>query len=522
MKSPFVKTAFMAILAALVSGGAAFFYPWPEAVVESDLVNKPLFESYDAAKVFSMKIEKFNDDKQVVERMLLERSGRKWIIPKMKKFVSTAPTQIALTTKALNELTVLEEVTSDEQEFLSYGVVDPANFNPSTGNGDSVGSKLTLEDRKGRELASLIVGKTRKNDDPQKAPNHFVRIPGQPAIYLVEFDESNLKTDFSSWVDPNLLMLNARLPGFITVDNYQVGKQDGKRQSNYRSKLVFEGGRIKMVDFEAPNEDGELQMMESTPALSGQVEAIGAQIGNIRFPDVTKKPSKLAKAFKKPLSSADESLFEGLKKIGFIKKGFKNGTFDFESLGGEVNVGTADAVSTTLYIGDVAPNAINEGGRLSRYVLICAGVDESLIPLPPKPEDPEDKEYLRFLQQRNEALKSAKIRASEINQRHADWFYLVPENVIDGIRPAVDMSTAKPKVDEEEGGEEKKASGAENEADGENSAVSVPTNVAEPGSATSEATDGESEKVNPKAEPVESPKQENEADKTKSSTDKSN
>ena len=360
MKSPFVKTAFLAIIAALVSGAAATFYPWPEAVVESDLVGNTLFEEYDASSVRAIRIEKFNEDKQIVERVVLERSGEKWIIPGMKKFVSTAPTSIALTTKALNELTVLEEVTKDQQEFITYGVVDPSDFKPGA-VGNSVGSKLTLQDRKGRDIASLIVGATRKNDLQQGTKSHFVRVPGQPAIYRVDFDKDILKTGFTNWVDANLLMLSGTLPGFITIDNYRIDKQEtaATPKTSYRSKLVFKDGRISMLSFDSPGEGGQLQTMEPSNELKNQVELIGNQIGKIRFPDVAKKPSKLAKAFKKPLSSADDSLFTKLKEKGFIKKGFENETFDFDSFGGELSVSTADAVKTTLYIGDVAPNAIS-------------------------------------------------------------------------------------------------------------------------------------------------------------------
>jgi len=60
MKSPFVKTLIFALLAVVVSGVAAAFYPWPERVVESEMVGKPLFESYDTSAVFKIRILKFD------------------------------------------------------------------------------------------------------------------------------------------------------------------------------------------------------------------------------------------------------------------------------------------------------------------------------------------------------------------------------------------------------------------------------------------------------------------------------
>jgi hypothetical protein len=220
-----------------------------------------------------------------------------------------------------------------------------------------------------------------------------------------------------------------------------------------------------MAGFELPDPTGKYKTMEPSPELANQVQVVGNQIGNIRFPDVQKKPSVIAKALKKPLQSTSDAVFEPLRQIGFVPTGFENGTYQFDALNGEVSVGTADGVVTTLYIGDVAKNAASDTLRVSLHVMICSGVDESLLPQIEEPADPQDKEYLRKVQQRNEILKSARIRASELNQRHADWFYLVPENVIEVLRPEVDVSMAKPVVEEAATEEPEKKTENSNAAD---------------------------------------------------------
>ncbi|MDG1875488.1 MAG: DUF4340 domain-containing protein [Mariniblastus sp.] len=453
MKSPLFKTAVMAMLTAVVVVVASAFYPWPEPVVESDLVGKPLFESYVASTVRTIKIVEFDRDRESIRSIVLERSGEQWTIPAMQKFVATNPTQVSFATKALNELTVLEEVTSERQAFLDYGVVDPSDYDGTT-NRTALGTKLILEDRKGREIASLIVGLSRKSDQSQDRKSHFVRIPGQPTVYLVDFDERVLSTDFTRWVDPNLFALSGAIPGLITIEDYRIDPSPAngniKPTRRYRSELVFRDGRISMTAFEVPDASGNYQEMEPSPELASQVQVVGNQIGNIRFPDVQRKPATIAKALKKPLQSTDAAVFKPLEQVGFVNTGFKNGTHQFDAINGEVSVGTADGVVTTLYIGDVAKNAVSDTLRVSLHVMICSGVDESLLPEIAKPADAQDKEYLRKVQQRNEILKSAKIRASELNQRHASWFYLVPENVIEVLRPEVDVSMAKPKVSEAE------------------------------------------------------------------------
>ena len=171
---------------------------------------------------------------------------------------------------------------------------------------------------------------------------------------------------------------------------------------------------------------------------------MGTQIVQLRFHDVKKKASKLAKAMREPRQSTEDSVFAPLKEIGVIKKGFKNNAYDFDAVGGEVYVRHTDGVKVVLHIGDVAKGAISENLRVSLYAMITAGVDESIFTMPEKPEDPQDKEYLRKLKLREDAIKAATIRASGFNQLHANWIYLIPEDVIEAIRPDIDIGDAKP------------------------------------------------------------------------------
>ena len=454
MKSPFVKTICFALLAALVSSVAAAFYPWPERVVESELVGKPLFESYDTSAVFKIRILKFDRDKEVLEQIALERKGEKWTLPANNKFVATNSTQIAVVAKSLNELTVLSEESSDSEAFLDKGVVDPAKFE-STTDRSALGTKLILEDHKGRRIASLIVGSS-LNDEDKSLKNHFVRVPGQPTVYQVEFNKPSLATDFTRWVNPDLFGLKQRapsfVPGMIGIDDYRIAPTGSDGQAglkrNYQAELEFDKAGMRLVEF-AKEDSGKLQKFEPSQRLTSEFASLGGQLLNIRFHDVKKKPSKLAKAMRQPIESVDDSIFEPLKEIGFVKKGFQEKNFDFQAVGGEVYVRHGDGVKVTLHIGDVATGSISDNLRVSLHVMVSAGVDESVFAIPPTPEDPQDKEYLRKLKQRDDAIKAANIRASGLNQLHANWIYLVPEDVIESIRPDVEIGDAKPiSVDE--------------------------------------------------------------------------
>ena len=454
MKSPFVKTICFALLAALVSSIAAAYYPWPERVVESEMVGKPLFEPYDTSAVFKIRILEFDRDKESLEQITLERKGEKWTIPASNKFVANNATQIAVVAKSLNELTVLSEESSDSEAFLDKGVVDPSKYE-STTDRSALGTKLILEDHKGRRIASLIVGSSLKDED-NSLKNHFVRVPGQPTVYQVEFNKSSLATDFTRWVDPDLFGFKQRAPsvapGVIGIDDYRVtpagpGSESGMKR-NYEAEFQFTQGGLGISKFAKQDSAGKLQEYEPSQSLARQFAAIGGQLGNIKFHDVRKKPAKLAKAMRQPTTTVEDSVFEPLKEIGFVKKGYQEQSFDFEAVGGEVYVRHGDGVKVTLHIGDVATGTISDNLRVSLHVMVTAGVDESIFETPQTPEDPKDKEYLRKLKERNDAIKAASIRATGLNQLHANWIYLVPEDVIENIRPDIEIGDAQPIADD--------------------------------------------------------------------------
>lgn len=450
MKLPLVKTLVMALIAMIASAVAASFYPWPEPVVESEIVGKPLFESYDTTAVRSIRITRFNDDLNGLDRMILRRSGEKWVVPERKKFIASNALQIAAAANSLNEVVVLDEKTDEQQAYLEYGVVDPDEYQ-NTPNRSALGTKIILDDRNGKSLASLIIG-TPLKDDPRRL-KHFVRIPGQPSVYVIDFNPLALSTDFKDWVDSNLFQLSNRMPvNEILIDDYRFDEKSGpqSRRSIYRAAISVDQQGLRLASVKSPDGDGEPVEIEVTPELNQQVQVVSGQLANIQFSNVLRKNSELAKVMRSPdKKNIASSQFDLLKPLGFFKAGFEMATFDFESVGGEVSVTTADGLVTTLYIGTIAAKTNADELELSYNVMLVAGVDESILPEPVKPEpndDPEiaekeEKEYLRKIEQRKEAIKAVQVRASEANQRHADWIYIVSENVIENIRPDLDLSS---------------------------------------------------------------------------------
>ncbi|MGI9495573.1 MAG: DUF4340 domain-containing protein [Mariniblastus sp.] len=451
MNKPSFKTLFMVLLAVVTSGIAASFYPWPERVVESEMVGEPLFESYDTTAVRSIEIEKFNADKNEIEKIQLERDGEKWVLLQNRKYVASNASQVSAAANSLTGILVLEEKTEDQQDHFEYGVVDPEDH-PTQPNRSGLGTKIVLGDRNGKPLGKLIVGAKLKDDPSGK--KRFVRVPGQPSVYVVDFDPNALATEFERWVDPNLFQLSSSIPiEKIQVVDYRLTANQGVESESLKYRATLNVGQtgVNLLKLDLAN-GKEWQASQISTKMREQAQSIYRQLLNISFSGVLRKNTEMQKLFEAPAAELDTTVLKSLENFGFYKVGFANGVYRFKSSGGEVSVTTRDGLKVTMYIGGLASRSSEEDLQLSYYVLFSAEVDESIFPMPEKPtvdagaevDAQADKEYLKRVADRTNALKAVNLRASAFNRLRAEWVYIVPETVINGVRPDLDFSSLSP------------------------------------------------------------------------------
>lgn len=438
----------MLIIAAGAALAAASVYPWPEAVAISDAVNKPLFEGFDTRNVRSIRVETYNEDRNEVERLLLRRKGEEWVLPTHNNFVADNGQQLGAIVNLLLDKTVLEKRSDNQEDHLKYGVVDPADA-ASAVNRSNLGKKISLSDRNNKELASLIVGLPLKNDPKQL--KHYVRVPGQPSVYVVDIDPRGINPDFAAWVSPNLLKLapSTRLKS-IAVDNYRIDTDkigQAPREVSYRSQLVV-GDQKFEVKLETANGDGKLQAIDPSELQKQAIQLAAGSIANIPFTGVVAKNKLAAKSLRKPNAESKKDAFNSMKPRGFQVTEFADETWQFDSTGGSIKVRTADGVVITLHIGAIDNQTRNNSLKLNHNLMLVAGVDESLFPEPEKPEgaddDSDDKDtqkvYLRKLAERTKQLKIGRQRAAALNDSFSRWYYIVSEDTIERLRPELKNS----------------------------------------------------------------------------------
>jgi len=439
----------MLAIAAGAALAASSVYPWPEAVVISDAVNKPLFEGFDTRNVRSIRVETFNEDRNEVERLLVRRKGEEWVLPTHSNFVADNGRQLGAVVNLLVDMTVLEKRSDNQEDHLKYGVVDPADA-ASAVNRSNLGKKISLSDRNNKELASLIVGLPLKNDPKQL--KHYVRVPGQPSVYVVEIDPRGLNPEFTAWVSPNLLKLSqsTRLKD-ITVDSYRLDPENMEsmpRDASYRSQLII-GDQKFEIELQTANEDGKLQETEPSDAQKQAIQQAAGSIAAIPFNGVVTKNKLATKSLRKQNAASKKDAFDSLKQRGFQVTEFADETWQFDSVGGSVKVRTADGVVITLHIGSIDNQTRNNSLKLNHNLMLVAGVDESLFPEPEKPDGAEDdsddkdtqKAYLRKLAERTKQLKIGRQRAAALNESFSKWYYIVSEDTVARLRPELKGGT---------------------------------------------------------------------------------
>lgn len=239
----------------------------------------------------------------------------------------------------------------------------------------------------------------------------------------------------------------------IQVTDYRLSANQGVESEalKYRATLNVGQAGVNLLKLDLAN-GKEWQSSQISTKMREQAQSIYRQLLKISFSGVLRKNSEMQKLFEAPAADLDTTVLKSLENFGFYKVGFANGVYRFKSSGGEVSVTTRDGLRVTMYIGGLASRSSEEDLQLSYYVLFSAEVDETIFPIPEKPKvddgaevDAEaNKEYLKRVAERTNALKAANLRASAISRLRAEWVYIVPETVINGVRPDLDFSSLSP------------------------------------------------------------------------------
>ncbi len=394
------KTGLFCVIGAVMLA-IGMFVSWPGAQRDETSIaaGKPLFPAFkDPLAAASVKIVSFDESQGQVDTFEVrkDRETGLWTIPSRKGYPADAVEQMKDAANALVGLQILDVQTSNPEDHVALGVVEPKLETLEAGD-TGVGRLVTFRDEAQKDLASLIIGEPVKGEEGRR----YVRKPGQDPVYVVELDEAALSTKFQVWIENDLLQLSSIDIKSIRMEDYtasMAGRQFALDR-NYTAEVAADGADWKLKELlEYPSDDPladpvKVNVSEDQVVNTEKLDDLKKALDDLKIVDVARKPEGMSANLRadKDLVSDNEAV-TSLATRGFfpVQRG-TGADVEVLSANGELDVTLDDGVQYVLRFGNVFGLADENSGdvedessdtAVNRYLLVTARVDESQFPAP--------------------------------------------------------------------------------------------------------------------------------------------
>jgi len=457
---------------------------------------KPVFDGFTAERAVELKITTYDDLTARITSFSVKRDGTgQWVIPSHNNYPADAEEQMASAAAAFSTLEVKEVIDVDSSAHQDYHVVEPNTEELDVGT-DGVGTLVTVTDEEGKAYSLIVGAKVTKGSEagmePRMQQSYFaVRKPGSDTVFTVDLNMGIFDTDFSKWIDTNLLGLNGLDVRQLSMQDYFIGlSPEGSpimlRRSN--SSLAFDDVDLawnldNMVQYDQNTQEPfTIELTDNEEVDGDRVNTLQSALENLTIEGVMRKPAILRPDLKiTPEAIADEKTSETLTQLGLF--GDPNTTIhnlmDLKSANGELHISLQTGVKYILRFGEVDATSGSEDS-IRRYLFVTTVFQPNMIPTPeyqalpeqsPEPantgdgcqtqeadadsETTEDNtptkltpeqlaELKETIERENARLKEeyeAKITIAQnsvrlLNSRFANWFYLIDEKTFNKIHLA--------------------------------------------------------------------------------------
>jgi hypothetical protein len=452
-----LKTTLFLIVGAVGIAMAFVFRPAPIHTAADDS-GQPFYASFDPMEARSLEITRYPETAAAPVIFKAAQVAGVWRLPSHENYPADAEKQLGQAASALNDVMKGPRVSDRAADHENFGVVDPAAA-ASLG----AGVRVRLADASDRTLADFIVGKPVK-DKPEL---HYVRVPGKDAVYTAKIPVERFSTDFSAWIEKDLLKINTFDITAIHVNAYRIDEMKGS---------IELGELIELVSDPVTHQWSLKGMPEGETLDTARIEEVRSALADLKIVDVRRKPAGLSADLKSTEGiRLDDAAIESLQEKGYYFA-VEGGLASNE---GEMWISLKSGVQYVLRFGEVAATtsgeASSQSGGLNRYLFIMAQFDAALIPAPqlaPLPELPaapststaatqpdaapqpnatqpaddaaqaaleEARQRIEESNQRRQAeheqaLADGRKKAAELNARFADWYYVISDDVYKRIK----------------------------------------------------------------------------------------
>ncbi|QDT00773.1 DUF4340 domain-containing protein [Adhaeretor mobilis] len=366
-----------------------------------ELVGDELTADFDVEEPNRMRLVRYDSATAEAREFEVAEADGLWTIPSKEGYPADAADQMADAATGLVGLEVLRIAASTAEDHAKYGVVDPSSSGLDA-NSEGIGIRVSMTGKDDENLIDLIVG-----DEVKGTPElRYVRRANQDIVYVVELDAESLSTDFSDWIEADLLKLNAFDIDRINMNDYSIELGLVMTQGGL-SRDITGGDRREQMMFTYDREDakwaieeirefnkekGTFNKVELTDDKQLNQEALkelATAIDDLKIVDVEHKPEGLGVSLTAgELLLESQDAIENLKERGFAPTRLEeNGPIEILSSEGEVIVTMNDGVEYLLrfgglQMGDEAGANSEDGEGVNRYLFITARVNEDAIEQP--------------------------------------------------------------------------------------------------------------------------------------------
>ena len=491
------KTALFIAAAVAVVLIAQFFRPTTDTYNIDDLRGTQLVEEFPVDAPKQLRITRMPSETGEPQVFEVAEVAGLWTLPSKAGYPADATEQMATAVEGLAGREVLAAIQASSGDHATYGLLDPSDTSAESGSDSdsdtSFGTRIQLSGGDKKTLADLIVGNAVKEATGQ----YYVRKANQDVVYQVTFDLEKFSTNFTDWIEKDLLALNPLDVVQVSINDYTIrtrndpsGRPQAVLENRSKMRLAFDESSNQwqaksLFQFSPQKQKFELVPLAPNEQINSEaLEGLKTALDDLLIVDVERKPEGLSsnlQAGKELTDSVDKIL--SLAQRGFIPAAGENGKTELLSVEGEVNVTLNNGVEYVLRFGslkhDSTEEATSEKGTeqldepgedkneagLNRYLFVMARFNESIVPKPQplkipgetasaagdEEETKESDEEKKAQEERaakqkqldeinkqrenqyQELLAAGRKRVDELNARFGDWYYVIPNDVFQKI-----------------------------------------------------------------------------------------
>lgn len=406
--NPTTRTLIYAAVAVVFAGGA-YMTDWamrPAEVTGFEKVGQEFYPDFtDPTRATALRVAAYDETMGRPVTFTVEKQGDQWIIPSHHDYPAEAKKRLAET--ATSVMGVVREALASRRsaDHERYGVIDPLNEETTSSRGR--GRRITLFDQSGETLVDFIIGNQVEGQDGQ----YFVRRPDEKETYRARLDVQ-LSTEFSQWIEPDLLKLTST--DIVGLEFHNPIVKETRRGP------AISGHETIRVTREDTTSDWQLDDLdEATEQLNDEpIRTTTSTLDNLKIVDVRPKPQGLQAdlTLASDFQGNPQELVRDLVSKGFLlAEDPETGERSLYSRDGEILASTQNGVVYHVHFGNrvtgtqkdieiggsdeaaqgetgskASNGGIADSDQPGRYVFVRVEFDESLLgPPPEKPTKPE-------------------------------------------------------------------------------------------------------------------------------------